>query len=75
MNINKIIVIIVSNLVCAIGSTMATIGMITIGWFFFISNDTYKYYWCGGGVILTLLGYFIFRIAYPNIQRKWSDYY
>ncbi|WP_155412888.1 hypothetical protein [Yersinia frederiksenii] len=75
MNIKKIAVILMSNIVCAVGSTMTMVGVVSSLWFFFLSNSDDRFYWGGGASLLAILGYLIFRITYPNIQRKWDDYY
>ncbi|WP_072189340.1 hypothetical protein [Yersinia frederiksenii] len=75
MNIKKIVVVLISNIVCAVGSTLTIVGVLSSIWFFFLSNSDNRFYWGGGASLLAILGYLIFRITYPNIQRKWDDYY
>lgn len=67
-------VVIASYFICALGSTVATAGMVLSAWYFFVSDNEYRFYWGGGGVLLIVMGYLIYRLAYPQIQNRWDDY-
>lgn len=75
MNVKRIFVAMAAYLICAVGSTLAMFGIVLSAWLFFVSSDDNRFYWGCGGILITYIGYLIYRFAFPHIQRKWDDYY
>lgn len=75
MKIRRMAVTFIYKIACAIGSTMVIVGIILCAWFFFISDHEYRFYWGGCSILLIIIGYLIYRYAFPHIYQKWDDYY
>ncbi|PLR42134.1 hypothetical protein CYR40_13060 [Chimaeribacter arupi] len=75
MKINKVVLIIISRIVCGVGLTLGSFGMIGSIWFFFISSNIDRFYWGGGAVFLFIIGYLIYQFGNSHIYDEWDDYY
>lgn len=63
------------NLICALGSTLALLGLIFSCWFFLASDHAYRFYLGFGFLLIACIGYSIYRFAFPKISKKWTDNY
>ncbi|WP_233610886.1 MULTISPECIES: hypothetical protein [Citrobacter freundii complex] len=43
-------------------------------WFFFISDDGFRYLWGAGGFLLIVFGYFMMKFGWPHVRSNWDDY-
>lgn len=75
MNLKKIGVSIFFNIVCAMGATLALIGIILAFWFFFVSVKEGRIYKGVISLFATCIGYAIYSYVFPRIHKKWSDHY
>ena len=63
------------NLLSAFGGTLTLLGLAFSCSFFFASESINRFYLGGGSLILTFVGYLIYRISFQKIYKKWSDHY
>ena len=74
IKLKKIILYIIFQMICAIGSTLVLIGLVSSCWFFFASRSDAWFYYGGAGVLLIIIGLLICRIGFPYISNDWGDY-
>lgn len=74
MNTKGIAKLIIFNVLCALGGTVITIGVVLSVWFFFVSSSDYGFYWGGASLVFIYIGYLMYRFAFPYINNKWDDY-
>lgn len=75
MNLKKIGMSMVFNIICAIGATLVLLGLILACWFFFASEQEGRFCWGGAAVVAAFIGYAIYRYMFPMIHKKWTDRY
>ena len=75
MKLREILKLIIFNVLCALGGTVITVGVVLSVWFFFVSSSDYGFYWGGGSLFLIYIGYLMYRFAFPCINKKWTDHY
>jgi len=74
VKLKEMILYFIFQMICAIGSTLVLIGLVSSCWFLFMSNSDVWFYFVGGGVLLIILGLLICRIGFPHIGDDWEDY-
>lgn len=75
MNLQKIVISMALNIICAIGATLALLGLILACWFFFASEHEGRFYRGGMSLVAAFIGYVIYRYIFPKIHKKWTDRY
>lgn len=75
MTLKNIFKVIFYNLLCTVGGTLAVLGAVFSCWFFFVSEVAGRLYLGVGFILLTYVGYLIYRFAFPHIHKKWTDHY
>lgn len=75
MNLKKIGIYMIFNIICAIGATLALLGFILACWFFFASEQEGHFYRGVISLVATFIGYAIYRYVFPKIHKKWTDHY
>lgn len=75
MTLKKIAKATFFNLLCTFGGTLTVLGAISSCWFFFASESGNRFYLAGGSLLVTAVGYLIYRFAFPKIHKKWTDRY
>jgi len=75
MNLKKTGISMVFNIICAIGATLALLGLILACWFFFESEQEGRFFWGVGALVSAFIGYAIYRYIFPKIHKKWTDRY
>jgi len=56
------------------GNILCMFGIAFSIWFFFVSNDAFRYLWGAGNILLIVLGYFMMRFGWPHVRSNWDDY-
>lgn len=56
------------------GNILCMFGIAFFIWFFFVSNDAFRYLWGAGNILLIVLGYFMMRFGWPHVRSNWDDY-
>lgn len=57
----------VGNILCMFGIAFST-------WFFFISDDGFRYLWGAGNFLLIVLWYFMMKFGWLHVRSNWDDY-
>lgn len=75
MKLKRIILIIISRFICAVGMTMGSLGAVISIWYFFFSHNEERFLFGGLYLIGVCIGYFIYKIALRYIYDEWDDYH
>lgn len=57
-----------------LGNILCMFGIAFSIWFFFISDDGFRYLWGVGNFLLIVLGYFVMKFGWPHVRSNWDDY-
>lgn len=57
-----------------LGNILCMFGIAFSIWFFFISDDGFRYLWGMGNFLLIVLGYFVMKLAGLMCVVNWDDY-
>lgn len=74
MRIKKIILIVISRFISAIGMTMGSLGTASSIWYFFFSHNENRIFFGVLSLAGVCIGYFIYKIALRYIYDEWDDY-
>ena len=75
MTLKTMYISILSNVICAIGATLALLGLILACWFFFASEQEGGFYRGAISLVAAFIGYTIYCYVFPKIHKKWTDRY
>lgn len=75
MNIKKIGEVLFFNFICAAGATIALMGIILSCWLFFVSEYSGRNYFGGFALLVSYIGYLIYKHAFSKVNKKWGDHY
>lgn len=56
------------------GNILCMFGIAFSIWFFFISDDGFRYLWGAGGFLLIVFWYFMMKFGWPHVRSNWDDY-
>ncbi|AST78605.1 hypothetical protein Cf24236_1056 [Citrobacter farmeri] len=74
MSLKKIILIIISRLLCGIGMSVGLVSIVFSLWCFFVSHHPDRFLWGGIGVLVLLIGYGIYKFSLTYIYDEWEKY-
>jgi hypothetical protein len=57
-----------------VGNILCMFGIAFSIWFFFISDDGFRYFWGSGSILLIALGYLMMKFGWPHVRSNWDDY-